>query len=76
MGDDQRISFLTSSSRVVMFHLWDVIIPDSVKNSGKDVSIMLWGTDQNRINNWLQYAKPGYATHAYGFNEYVNMIPS
>jgi len=69
MGDDKRISFLTSSPRVKMFHLWDVQIPASVQNSGIPVSIMLWGTDPSRISNFLQYAKPGYASHAMGFNE-------
>jgi len=52
-----------------MFHLWAAIIPDSVKNSGIPASIMLWGTDSDRINTFLQYAKPGYATHVFGFNE-------
>jgi hypothetical protein len=52
-----------------MFHLWSATIPDSVKNSGLPVSIMLWGLDQDRINTFVQNAQPGYAQFAYGMNE-------
>ena len=76
MGDDKRVSFLTSSPRVKMFHLWDCQIPASVQNSGIPVSIMLWGTDPTRISSFLQFAKPGYASHAMGFNEYVKLFRS
>lgn len=74
MGDDSRIALLIASQRTCMFHLWDAIIPDAVKNSGLPVSIMLWSADDDHVNTFLQYAKPGYASYAYGFNEYVNMI--
>jgi hypothetical protein len=74
MGNDKRIALLAASKRVKMFHLWTAQIPDAVKNTGIPVSIMLWGTSQDKINNFLQYAKPGYATHAFGFNEYVKFI--
>jgi len=69
MGNDKRISFLTSSSRVKMFHMWDCEIPSAVKDSGIPASIMLWGTGQDKVSRFLQFAKPGYATHAFGFNE-------
>ena len=72
LGDDPRIQILLTASRVKIFHLWDVVIPSTLQNSGMPVSIMLWDTSQDRINNFVQYAKPGYATHAYGMNEYVN----
>lgn len=74
LGDDSRLSLIVGGGRVKIIHLWDCIIPDSVKNTGLPVSIMLWGTDQDRINSFVQYAKPGYAAYAYGFNEYVKVV--
>jgi len=71
MGNDKRISLIAASKRVKMFHLWTAQIPDAVKATGIPVSIMLWGVAQDKIDNFLQYAKPGYASHAFGFNEYV-----
>jgi hypothetical protein len=71
MGDDSRIALILSSPHLNMFHLWDCLIPDAVKNSGVPVSIMLWSNSQDRVSAFLQHAQPGYATHAYGFNEYV-----
>ena len=35
---------------------------------------MLWGGTSDYINPFVQSAKAGYATHAYGPNEYVNLI--
>ena len=74
MGNDKRFSLIISTKRVVVVHLWDVVIPDIVKNSGIPVSIMLWGTAQDKIDRFVQYAKPGYAKYAYGFNEYVKLV--
>jgi hypothetical protein len=69
MGDDKRIALLAASKRVKMFHLWAAQIPDAVKATGIPVSIMLWGTSQDKIDNFVKFAKPGYASHAFGFNE-------
>jgi len=69
MGNDKRIALLAASKRVKMFHLWAAQIPDAVKATGIPVSIMLWGTSQDKIDNFVKFAKPGYATHAFGFNE-------
>ena len=74
MGNDKRLFDITSGGRVKIIHLWDVVIPDAVKQTGLPVSIMLWGTSQDRINRFVQYAKPGYAKYAYGFNEYVTLV--
>ena len=76
MGDDPRISILLASKYVVMFHLWTYQIPDSVKNSGLPTSIMLWDTSASNVQGFVQYAQPGYATHAYGMNEYVYLVSS
>ncbi|KAF9649636.1 hypothetical protein BDM02DRAFT_3094347 [Thelephora ganbajun] len=56
-----------------MFHLWDSEIPQAVKDTGIPVSIMLWSTDQYKIDRFLQFAQPGYASHAAGYNE-VNQV--
>lgn len=69
MGNDPRISILAASSRVKIFHLWDSEIPSAVKATGIDVSIMLWSTGQDKIDRFLKFAKPGYASHVFGFNE-------
>jgi len=69
MGNDGRISIIAASKRVKIFHLWAAEIPDAVKATGIPVSIMLWGTSQDRIDSFVQFAKPGYASHAFGFNE-------
>jgi hypothetical protein len=69
MGNDKRIALIAASSRVKMFHLWDAEIPQAVKDTGIPASIMLWGTSQDRIDRFLQFAKPGYASHVFGFNE-------
>jgi len=69
MGNDKRISLLAASSRVKMFHLWDSEIPSAVKDTGIPVSIMLWSTGQDKIDRFLKFAKPGYASHVFGFNE-------
>jgi len=69
MGNDKRISLLSASSRVKMFHLWDSEIPSAVKDTGIPVSIMLWSTAQDKVDRFLSFAKPGYASHVFGFNE-------
>jgi len=69
MGNDKRIALLAASKRVKMFHLWTAQIPDAVKATGIPVSIMLWGTSQDKIDNFIKFATPGYASHAFGFNE-------
>jgi len=69
MGNDPRLTDIVSTHRVKMIHLWDSEIPDAVKNTGVPVSIMLWSNSQDRVDKFVQFAKPGYASHAYGFNE-------
>jgi hypothetical protein len=69
MGNDKRFALIIAAKRVKMVHLWTAQIPDIVKASGIPVSIMLWGTSQDKIDNFVKYAKPGYASHAFGFNE-------
>lgn len=69
MGNDKRIPLIASSKRVKMWHMWTAQIPDAVKATGIPVSIMLWGTSQDKIDNFVKFAKPGYASHAFGFNE-------
>ena len=74
LGNDKRFNLITGGGHVAIVHLWDAVIPDIVKSSGLPVSIMLWGTAQDKINDFVKYAKPGYAQYAYGFNEYANLI--
>ena len=69
MGDDERVKILLASPRVKIFHLWGVDIPDKIKKSGIPVSIMLWDLSEDHIKRFDESATPGYATHAYGFNE-------
>lgn len=72
LNDDPRLHFFTDSSRVSIIHLWNSYVSTSVaaaKSSGIDVSIMLWGGTSEYIDPFVQSAKPGYATHAYGPNE-------
>jgi len=69
LGNDGRISLLAASKRVKFFHLWDSEIPSAVKDTGIPVSIMLWGTGQDKIDRFLKFAKPGYASYVFGFNE-------
>jgi len=68
MGNDERIKYL-KSSRVKMFHLWGAEIPSAVKDTGIPASIMLWSDSSDRVSRFLQFAKAGYASHVFGFNE-------
>jgi len=69
MDNDPRIEILLKAPRVKMFHLWTPDIPSILQQSGFPTSIMLWGNAQNLIDDFVQKAQPGYATHANGFNE-------
>jgi hypothetical protein len=69
MDSDPRASILLASSRVIMWHVWSADIPDILKNANAVVSIMLWGPGY--VDDFVAKAQAGYATHAFGPNEYV-----
>lgn len=74
LGNDKRFNDITKYGRVKIVHFWDSTVSDLVRNSGIPASIMLWDDAQDKIDNFVKNAKPGYAKYAYGFNEYVKLV--
>jgi len=76
LGNDPRLSLVTASKNLGMIHLWSAEVPSSVKASGIPTSIMLWGSGQDKIDQFVKHAQDGYARLIFGFNEYVKSLSS